>query len=121
MHAATCPAAMPRHLTARATPVAKDPPLPLWLTAWIGGACVVLILNFDSMVWDRVPITLAMVSPPGGGVDAELVKALAALVAALTPLAVGLVSATFAGVAKVILAWRGKADPQPADRPATTE
>lgn len=86
------------------TATERDAPLPLWLVTWIGGACVVLILTFDSMVWDRVPVTFAQLAGPG---TIELLKAAAALVAALTPLIVG----TLTGVAKIVAAWKGKPAP----------
>lgn len=82
-------------------------PMPLWLTAWIGATMLVLILNFDSIMWNRVPVTFAALGP-APVLDMEQVKAVVMLVSALTPLVIGLVTATFSGVAKVMLARRGK-------------
>lgn len=105
MHVATCPAAAKRQptITERAAP------LPLWLITWIGGACTILILNFDSMVWDQVPVAFADLTP-AGGLNLEYAKAIAMLISALTPLLIGLVTASWAGLAKVILAWRRTRD-----------
>lgn len=105
MHVATCPAAAKR----QPTTIQKDPPLRLWLVSWVAGACTILILNFDSVMWCRVPVAFADLTP-AGGLNLEYAKAIAMLISALTPLLIGLVTASWAGLAKVILAWRRTRD-----------